>query len=440
MLFKPAKFFLALAITGVICSTPLVQRATAQAAPQTKKEFKDKDEFDLYEAIRTGKDPAANIAKLDEWKKKYAETQFGSERLAMYLTNYAAQNKTQDVVNTSKEILGTDPNNFTALYYMTLYTQARVPQGAAVAPADVLAEGEKSANGVLANLDKQKPANMADGQWDTSKKPIVALAQTNLGWIAMQRKQYDVAENAFKQSLAANPNNGLVDYWLGLVQAYEKNTAKGPELLFFFARAATYTGEGAAPAGIQTAASSYLDKAYVGYHGSKDGLDKVKEAAKANAMPPPGWTIESVTEIGKKQQAKEDEDAKSNPQLATWKNLKTTLTSAEGAAYFSSSMKDALLPTLRGKVVKLTPETNPKSIVLSCIDGTTPDATLNFEAALPGKVEPGTELTFEGVAESFTAEPFMVNFKVEKDKVHGWTGKGAARPAPVRRPGAGKKR
>ena len=110
MLFKPAKFFLALAITGVICSTPLVQRATAQAAPQTKKEFKDKDEFDLYEAIRTGKDPAANIAKLDEWKKKYAETQFGSERLAMYLTNYAAQNKTQDVVNTSKEILGTDPH------------------------------------------------------------------------------------------------------------------------------------------------------------------------------------------------------------------------------------------------------------------------------------------------------------------------------------------
>ena len=431
---------MAIAITGMIAPSPLVRRANAQAAAaQPKKEFKDRAEFDLYEAARTGKDPAANISKLEEWKKGYAETQFGAERLAMYLTNYAAQNKTQDVVNTSKEILAADPNNFTALYYMTLYTQARVPQGAAAAPADVLDEGEKSANGVLSNLDKQKPANMADDQWNTSKKPIIALAQTNLGWIAMQRKQYDAAETAFKASLVANPNQGLVDYWLGLVEAYQKNTAKGPELLFYLARAASYTGEGAAPAGIQTAANTYLEKAYVGYHGKKDGLDQVKAMAKANAMPPSGFSIKSVTDLGKEEAAAEEQAAKSNPQLATWKNIKTALTGAEGSAYFNSSMKDALLPTLRGKVVSLSPETNPKQIVLSNIDGTTPDATLTLDAALPGKVEPGTELTFEGVAESYTAEPFMVKFKVDKDKLHGWTGKGAARPAPVRRP-VGKKR
>jgi hypothetical protein len=97
-------------------------------------------------------------------------------------------------------------------------------------------------------------------------------------------------------------------------------------------------------------------------------------------------------------------------------------------------MKDALLPTLKGKVVSMTPALKPKTIVLAMADGsnsTTGDATLKFDAALPGKVDAGTELTFEGIPESYTASPFMVVFNVEKDKLHGWTGKNAP-AAPVR--------
>ena len=77
----------------------------------------------------------------------------------------------------------------------------------------------------------------------------------------------------------------------------------------------------------------------------------------------------------------------------------------------------------------MTPALKPKTVVLAMEDGTTPDATLKFEMALAGKVEVGTELSFEGVPESYTASPFMVVFTVEKDKLHGWTGKNA--PAPV---------
>jgi len=55
---------------------------------------------------------------------------------------------------------------------------------------------------------------------------------------------------------------------------------------------------------------------------------------------------------------------------------------------------------------------------------------------LPGKVDPGTELTFEGVPDSFTPSPLMVVFNVDKDDLHGWTGKNAA---PVRRAPAKKK-
>ncbi len=96
-------------------------------------------------------------------------------------------------------------------------------------------------------------------------------------------------------------------------------------------------------------------------------------------------------------------------------------------------MKDAQLPTLKGKVVKLEPELKPKTLVLALEDGTTPDATLKFEMPLAGKVEAGTELSFEGVPASYTASPYMVVFNVEPDKLHGWTGKNAPRPAAPRK-------
>ena len=80
---------------------------------------------------------------------------------------------------------------------------------------------------------------------------------------------------------------------------------------------------------------------------------------------------------------------------------------------------------LSGKVVK----SDGKTLILHTEFAG--DVTLKFDAALPGKVEPGTELSFEGVPQSYTATPFMVVFNVDKDKLHGWTGKNApGAPAP----------
>lgn len=432
MFLKSAKFLLAVVITGLIGTAPFIEKAHAQAA--AGKQFKDRAEYDLYEGIRTGKSPAENVAKLDEWKAKYPDTQYGPERLTMYLTNYVGLQKVAEVVATAKQILAGDANNFTALYYMTLYAQARVPAGVNPPPADILDDSEKAAQGMLANLDKQKPATMADAQWDAARKPLAALGQTTLGWVAMSRKQPDAAAAAFKQSLAIVPNNGLVDYWLAtqLIPGYAKDTAKGPEMMFYMARAAAYTGEGEAPAGVKTAADNYLQKAYKGYHGSADGLDQVKAVAKANPIPPADFKILSVKEIDEASIKAEEEAAKSNPDLAKFKTIKAALTAADGANYFSTGVKDSELPTLRGKVVKLTPETNPKTILIS-IENAEGDVTLTMETAAPGKVDVGTQLSFEGVATAYTAEPFMLNLKLESvAKLHGWTGKGGA--APARRP------
>ena len=39
-------------------------------------------------------------------------------------------------------------------------------------------------------------------------------------------------------------------------------------------------------------------------------------------------------------------------------------------------------------------------------------------------MEPGGEIEFEGIARSFTKDPFMVTFETDKAKLNGWTGKG----------------
>ena len=101
-------------------------------------------------------------------------------------------------------------------------------------------------------------------------------------------------------------------------------------------------------------------------------------------------------------------------------------------------MKGTEVPTLKGRVIKLEPAVKPKTILLAMEDKTnnttTADATLKFEMPLPGKVDEGTELTFEGVADSYTANPFMVVFSVDKDKLQGWTGKNEPAPVHHRKP------
>jgi tetratricopeptide (TPR) repeat protein len=435
VLTTPSKLLLAIALTGFIGPTVRVAYAQSAPAPDAKQpQWKDRTEYDLFMAASSGKDPAANIAKLDEWKKQYKDTQFLSQRDSLYLSNYAAQGKIPETISTAKDILTKDPTSFTALYYITLYTPTLGPKDGSPVPADVLDQGDKAAQGMLANLDKQKPATMSDSQWDTTKKPIAAVAHTTLGWDAMQRKDWEKAENEYKQSLALNPANGDVAYWLGISEEREKKPEKIPEALFYFARASAYDGPGASGAAIRQNAGQYLDKAYTSYHGSSEGLDQLKTMAKSNPTPPAGYKIVSIVD---QQAAKAEADnqlLKEHPEMALYKNLKDTLTGSDGASYFNDKMKGSLVPGIKGKVISMEPATNPKTVVIGVLDPNTPDATLKFETALPGKVDAGTELTFDGTAESYTTSPFMIVFGVDKANLKGWTGKAAPvhRRAPVK--------
>jgi len=211
-------------------------------------------------------------------------------------------------------------------------------------------------------------------------------------------------------------------YWIGL---------------YHIARASVVEGQGAMPPADRAKVEQYLQKAYAGFHGSAEGLDQVKQTAKANVLPPPGFKIQSVKDITTQQAAKEQADMAANPKLALWKRVKEELMGEGGQQYFDNSMKEAAIPPLTGYLI----EQRGKELVLGITDKAVPEVTLQLDAPMPGKAEPGTQLEFsDAIGKSYTKQPFMVVMEIEKKNIKGWPAAAAKKPAAKKPAGAKRKR
>jgi tetratricopeptide (TPR) repeat protein len=435
VLMQRRKLLLAVAVTGILTLAPAGLRAQG-GTPATQntgqKNWKDRAEYDLYDAITKDQNDQSRLEKLNQWREKYPTTDFIDLRQQGFLTTYAKLGKIQEALSTAKEILARDPKDFTALYYTALLT----PQLAAVnvtPTEDQLSAAENAAKAILAGA---KPSNVSDADWQKAKNDVEAIAHKTLGWVAMQRKQPEQAESEFKTSLGMNPKDSEIAYWLGIVILQERKPEKQSEALYYYARAASYDGPGALAAAGRDVVKKQLTDLYTKYHGSADGLDQLLATAKT--QPEPGnYKILSTVDIEKQKLEKQQADAAAHPDIALWNTIKTALMAPDGQTYFTNSMKGALLPggangvqKFKGAVISMEPATRPKTVVIGIADPKTPDATLKFDTPLPGKVDPGTVLSFSGIAESYSTSPFMVTFTVDRKNLEGWTG---TNPAPARR-------
>lgn len=403
-------------------------------AQAPKKDWKDRAEYDLYDSILKQTDNAKKLELLNTWQTKYSNTDFKVERLGLLLVTYQALKQFDKAVETGNEILATDPKNLQALYV----TVSSAP-GLAKPTPELMGMVEKAAKTLAGSINELKPANVAQAEWDKGKPPIEAMAHNTLGSIAQQRKDYATAEKEYVLSLQAVPENGAVSYSLGTVILLQKNPDTQSAALYHIARAASYTGPGALPDAGRKEVEKYLTNTYTKFHGSAEGLDELRKTASTQVLPPQGFKIASGLEL---QNLKDEEFKKTNPMMALWMTVKGELTGANGPAYFESSVKGALLPggaggvtKFKGKLISVTPAKAPKQLVLGITDASTPEVTLNLDEAVAGTAPVGTELEFEGVVSSFTAEPFKVIFDVEKDKLSGWPA-----PAPAGKKGVGVKK
>jgi len=409
------------AIVAVVLGLALGLGA-AWGQAQKKQEWKDRAEYDLYMAITKEANAEARLKLLDQWKEKYAATDFTLLRLQTYLATYQQSGRTADILSTARAILESQPKDIRILSTVAYFTTT-LPKPS----PDDLGAGEKAAQGVVGLLDAEftpdkKPANVSEADWKKSRAATEAMAYRTLGWVVMQRKDFAAAEKAFTQTLQVNSEQGEVSYWLGQVILYQKKAERQIDALFHFARAATYTGAGAlSPQGRQQV-EAYLAKAYRTYHGDESGLKEIHDLARASVFPPAGFTIKSSAEI---EADKREALAKADPALALWGNIRESLTAEGGEKYFTDSMKSALIPPdsmspFKGALIRHDPAKNPKTLVLGIQDPNKADVTLKLEEPMTGVAPAGTVLQFRGAPESFTKEPFMVTFEVDKEALTGW--------------------
>ncbi len=409
---------ISLVVAGLLMATVILGQAQTPAAAQEKSLWKD-GEYPLYDAALKATDNKKKLDALNAWQQKFPDTAYKSTRLALLLVTYKALNQFDKVLETGNEILASEPKSVLALWEMTGAVQ-RIDKPT----PEQLSLGEKAAQTLATKFDDLKPAATADADWAKGKPEIQAVAYVTLGWIAQQRKDDAAAKKAYLQSLQINPNNAQLSYTLGGLVLMERNPDTYSTGLFHIARAASHTGTGAIPEPNRKKIDDYLTSTYTKFHGSAEGLDQVRKLAIASVLPPEGFKIKSIGEITLE---KDEEFRKNNPMLALFQSVVDALKAPNGAQYFEGSVKGAGLPggangvaRFKGKLIEATPAKNPKQLKLAIANPEVADVTLVFEEPLTGSAPKGTDLEFEGVGTSFTAEPFNLTMEVENDKLVGW--------------------
>jgi tetratricopeptide (TPR) repeat protein len=404
-------------------------------------QWKDRAEYDLYDSIIKEKNNDTKLGLLRSWEQKYPTSEYKEQRAQLIVQTYQAMNKGKEMMEAAKEMLADYPKSFFALYWINLLTLSLNDTSPAA-----LDTGEKAAKAFLAIMDEtfdpsKKAATVTDEAWKKERTTMEAVAYKTLGWVAMQRNQNEEAEKYLLEVLKRNPHDAASAFWAGTVILKQRNIAKYSIGLYYFAVAAAHEGEGALPEAQRKQTLAYVEKSYVNYHGSKDGLDEMMAKAKAEPAPPADFKIESKDEILAKQ---EEELKKTNPMLALWVNMKRALTAPNGKDYFETTVKNANIPggvevggtkveKFKATVVSATPAARPKEVVVGISSPDMSEVTLRFEKPQT-KIDPGTEIEFSGAPVEFTQDPFNLVFTVDPKDVIGWP-----KPAPPPARPAGKK-
>ena len=416
-------------VAGGVFAAVLFSTATLFA--QAQKNWKDQAEYDLYLQITKATVPDQQLQLMNQWKEKYPESEYKLERAQTYLLVYNKKNDAAGLYKSSLDLLALDPKSFQALYWLTLLTVSMDRK-----EADILETGIKSANGLIAALDAtyepgKKPAATTEEQWKQQRNDLEVQALKTLGWVEWQKKKYTEAEKYFVKALTMSPGNAEMSYFLGTVIALQKDSKRQAEAMWHFARAGNLEGPGALDAVRKGQVSKYFERVYTSFAGDdKKEMSEIIDKAKASVMPPPEFKIKSKEEkMGENLEKFKSE----NPMLYQYMEIKKALKAADGDTYWGN-LKDAELPTFKGKIVSMKPETNPKELVLAVETADQPEVTLVLEKALRGKADVGTEIQFTGVAKEFTKEPFTLTLEVENEKLKGWPVTGPApKAAPVKK-------
>jgi hypothetical protein len=249
-------------VYGVLALPLILAFATAGFSQAAKgPQFKTKAEYDAYNAAYLEKDPAkkADLAAKFLTDFKDSDVSFRSDAYLMETKGYLdsknypktleAASKVEEVVpNISPEkkapiysyamaaaqatndfektvefgdkVLSIAPNDANTLITLAGLIPERLPTDDAAKTA-ALAKAEDYANRALTEVGKifngPKPAGMSDADWTAQKNTVTAGIHADLGFIALNRQQYDKAVTEYEGNVVkATPKDAIAQFRLGL--------------------------------------------------------------------------------------------------------------------------------------------------------------------------------------------------------------------------------
>jgi hypothetical protein len=420
--------------------TAVALTGASRIANAQEKKVKDQGEYDAFDATKkdlVAKSGAKTIDDLNTWKQKYPDSDFKNEREVMYIQAYNDAKQYDKLLDKAKELMGQnldsmfpDPKDGPREVLQVLFPATTAIVQIPNPTPDQISTAVQAAN--LLKDYNRKPEGLDDASWTAARKSMTDAATQVLYQMAIApaiqadaKKDCAAGEAAWAKALGAYPEKSGLSYQLGLDLRCEK---KNDQALYELARAVALdpTLGGASNA---AAITDFLKKYYTNYHGGADGLDQLEAAAKASPMPPADLHIKTAQEIAEE---KQKEFETTHPDIALWMKLKATLASDQGQQYFDSSMKDAQVPELKGTVIESKCRAKELQVAVPLPDATGPlvaEITLKLETPLTGKAESGV-ITFTGVANAFSHEPFMLTMTIEKKDIKDLKVTPCAAPAP----------
>ncbi|MEP7352622.1 MAG: hypothetical protein ABI824_05265 [Acidobacteriota bacterium] len=408
--------------------------AQQAAAPADTRKWKDNAEYEIFDAAQKAVDPKARIAPLDKWTQGYPQSEYGTVREDMYLVTYRQMNDCRRATDTANKIRLTRPNEFQPIAAIISCVYTFNPPTAAD-----LTNAETVSHYVLDHQDAifadTNRGAVAATDWPGIKPQMIALAEKTIAWVPVQQKNDTKSEAEITKYLHIDGTQATFSYYLSTAMLNQVKAKSAPPekmvlVMWHTARAAAYEGPNAMAAPNRKQILDFVTSTYTRYHGSTQGLPELLALAKVNVFPPTGFDIVDINTINAATAAAAAAAAAAHPDLTMWREqIRGPLTGANGDMVWETTFKDAKLPggangvmAFKGKIISMTPTDQPKQLVLGVYDPAVADTTLTFAEALPGTMPIGEEISFNGVAKSYTKEPFMLTFEAELSDLVSWTG------------------
>lgn len=253
--------------------------ALAVPALPPQKAIQDPAEYRAYTATFDIQDAAQKATALEAFVSQYPNSVVKIDALEQALASWEEASNQARIEELATNILKVAPDNLRALATLAYMRRSQTK------PAEARQYGLK---GLDALAKWQKPEDMQDDAFETTRKQMTTIFAGACGFGALQAKQYAAARDCYLKSLQANPN--LTDsFQMGVAQIEMEPIAP---LGFWYVAKAVTLAKGNAAAVDQIA--GYGKGNYTKYHGSADGWDQLVAQAAGQSAPPAEFSIKAA--------------------------------------------------------------------------------------------------------------------------------------------------